>query len=189
MKLYVERQFLKLVGATVRTYSEQRQLICKAEAKAFKLKEQIHFYSEEAKTNELFSVKARRIIDIAATYDIFDTQGKVIGSLRRRGMASTFVRDEWLILNDKEEQIGLISEDSQLMGVLRRYIGLVALFSPQKFHVYLGNDEVGTMQQNKNPFTVKLDCDFADDIEARLGNKLLPIAIPSLLAIIEARQN
>lgn len=187
MKYFVERQILKLVGNTVRTYDENRKLICKAEQKAFKLKEQIHFFKDEEKTDELFSIKARKVIDISATYDIFDKSGKVVASLRRKGLASSFVRDEWLILNDKEEQIGSIVEDSNLLGLLRRYLDFVALFVPQKFHVFVGEKEVGTMQQNKNPLTVKLACDFNDGIEKQLGS-LLPIAIPSMIIIIEARQ-
>lgn len=189
MKLQVERQILKLVGATIRTYDENRNLLCRADQKGFKLKEQIYFYKDEEKTQELFSIKARKILDIASTYDIFDTNGTILGSLRRKGMASTFVRDEWLILDGKEQQIGMIQEDSQLLGVIRRFIDLAALFMPQKFHVTIGNEQVGKMQQNKNPLTVKLACDFADDFGKRLGNETLAFAIPSMLAIIEARQN
>lgn len=138
-------------------------------------------------TEKLFSIKARNIIDISATYDIFDNNGNAIASLRRKGLASSFVRDEWLILNTSEQQIGTITEDSDLLGILRRYVNFVALFVPQKFEITTGSGVIGTMQQNKNPLTVKLECTFNEDIQSQLGT-LLPIAIPSMLAIIETRQ-
>lgn len=186
--LYVERQFLKLVGATVRTYDANRNLLCKAEQKAFKLKEDIPFFADENKTQEIFRIRARNIIDIAATYDISDPNGNRIGSLRRKGLASTFVRDEWVILNASEQEIGLIQEDSNILGVLRRYVDFVALFVPQKFSILMGGNEVGTMQQNKNPFTVKLTATISQQAVSQLGS-ILTYAIPSMLAIIEARQN
>lgn len=186
--LYVERQFLKLVGATVRTFDANRVLLCKAEQKAFKLKEDIPFFSDENKTQEIFRIKARSIIDIAATYDITDPAGNRIGSLRRKGLSSTFVRDEWLILNATEQEIGLIQEDSNILGLLRRYVDFVALFVPQKFSVTMGGQVVGNMEQNKNPFTVKLTCTLQPGATQQLGS-ILTYAIPSMLAIIEARQN
>ncbi len=185
---FVERQFLKLVGATVRTFDVNRNLLCKAEQKAFKLREQVPFYADEAKTTPLFQIKARNIIDIAATYDITTADGERIGALKRKGLASAFVRDEWLILNGQDQEIGLIAEDSALLGVLRRYVDFVALFVPQKFTVTVSGQEIAHMQQNKNPFTVKLTCTYEPQAPNLLGNVLV-LAIPSMLAIIEARQN
>lgn len=189
MKLLVERQFLKLVGATVRTYDQNHTLLCKAEQKAFKLKEQLYFFHDEAKTQPYFSAMARNIIDISPTFDIFNNENQRICSLRRKGFSSTFVRDEWLILNSSDSPIGEITEDTGLLGVLRRYVDSIALFVPQKFQITVNGQEVGRMQQNRNPFTVKLDCNFDDNIAELLGNPLAPLAIPSVLAIIEARQN
>lgn len=187
MQYSVERKFWKFLGATIRTFDSNRNLVAKAEAKAFKLKEQVYFFSDEAKTLPIFSIKARKVIDISATYDIFDNTGKVIASLRRKGMSSTFVRDHWLILDASGNQIGEIVEDSSALGALRRYIDLVSLFVPQKFHISYGGEEIGTMQQNKNPFTVRLACDYQDGAEQKLGT-VLPVAIPSMIAFIEARQ-
>ncbi len=184
MKLQVERQILKLVGATVRTFDENRTLLCKAEAKAFTLKEQVNFYKDEAKTQQFFSMQARQIMDFGATYDIFDQTGTKVAALRRKGMASAFVRDEWLILNQTDQEIGTINEDSNLLGVLRRYFDFVALFVPQKFVIATTTGVIGTIEQNKNPLTVRLACDFSDQIENQLGT-LLPIAIPSIRPLLK----
>jgi uncharacterized protein YxjI len=56
--------------------------------KAFKLKEDIRVYSNESKKEELFVIKADRIIDFGANYHFYDVQGNDCGSVKREGMAS-----------------------------------------------------------------------------------------------------
>ena len=184
----VVRKILKLVGATIHTYDDHGQLLCPAEQKGFKLNEQIQFYRDDEKTQPIFSIKARQIIDIAATYDIFDVQDVKLASLRRKGMSSMFVRDEWVVLNAQEQEVALIQEDSTLLGVLRRWIDFVALLMPQKFVVSMDNQKVGTIQQNKNPLTVRLQCELQAAAVQQLG-QTVALAIPSMLAIIEQRQS
>lgn len=184
----VKRQFWQIFGTTVRTYDTAGKLVCLAHAKAFKLREQIAFYADEAKSRILFSIQARQIIDLGATYDITDPNGQRLGSLRRKGLGSTFVRDEWLLLDAHEQTTGTIMEDSRGLGMLRRYLDFAALLIPQRFEVVLGGQLAGTIQQNKNPFTVKLQCSFSSAAQSQLGDTLL-LAIPNLLAVIEARQS
>ncbi len=185
--LQVLRQWGQLFGTNIRTLDTNGQLICFSQAKAFKLKEDIAFYRDEAKTSELFRVKARNVIDISAIYDMFDVNGQVFGSLRRKGLASAFVRDEWLILDATGKEVGSVVEDSNLLGVLRRWVDYVAFFIPQKYHVTYQGKEIATIQQRKNPLTVKYDYDI--DASAWQQSGMLLLAISSLLALIEARQN
>jgi hypothetical protein len=185
----VERKFFKLFGATVRTFTLDRQLICRADQKAFKLRELITFYGDEERTKALFSIRARSIIDIGVTFDIFAADSEeVVASLRRKGLRSTFVRDEWLVLNSDEKEIGLLQEDTGFLGVVRRYIDFIALFLPQTFVLYIGEEKVATIKQNRNPFTVRLRCTFDDQAVAALDERVM-YAIPNLVAIIEQRQN
>ena len=183
----VKRQFWQFFGTTVRTYDNTDKLICLAHAKAFKLKEQVTFYADETKSTPLFSIAARSIIDLGATYDISDVGGQRLGSLRRKGLRSTFIRDEWLLLDPQEQPLGNITEDTTGLGLLRRYVDFVSLLVPQRFSMQLKDQVVGSMQQNKNPFTVRLQCSYDQAAVQSLDNRLL-IAIPNLLAIIEARQ-
>lgn len=183
----VARQWGQLIGTNIRTYDDQDKLLCFAKQKAFKLREEITFYSDESQSNVLFKVKARNIMDLAGTYDMFDSNNKLMGSIRRKGLASTFVRDEWLILDNQEREIGQVTEDSLALGVVRRFIDFVALLIPQTYDVSLNNRKVGELKQVRNPFKVKYICNINSDIFN--NNKLLILAIPNLLAIIEARQS
>lgn len=186
-KLRVQRQFMQLIGTNIRTFDANDQLICFAKAKAFKLREEITFYKDEAKTTPLFTAKARNIIDFSPTFDMFDPSGVLFGSLKREGMMSTFAQDHWFILNKDCQQIGDIIEDSLMLGVIRRHIELVAYFIPQTYSVKFGAVEVAEITQRKNPFLVKYDYEI--DTEVWQKNELLCLAISSLLAVVEARQN
>ena len=186
-KLRVQRQFMQLIGTNIRTFDANDQLICFAKAKAFKLREEITFYKDEAKTTPLFTAKARNIIDFSPTFDMFDPSGVLFGSLKREGMMSTFAQDHWFILDKEGQQIGDIIEDSLMLGVIRRHIELVAYFIPQTYSVKFGAVEVAEITQRKNPFLVKYDYEI--DTEVWQNNELLCLAISSLLAVVEARQN
>jgi len=183
----VERQWGQLIGTNIRTFDEQRALVCFAKQKAFKLKEQITFFHDEAQTKPMFSVRARNIIDIAATYDMFDTQGAHIGSLRRKGLSSAFVQDHWLILNSQDQEVGSVMEDSALLGIVRRFVDFASYLLPQTYSVTFSGKDVGEIKQRKNPFTVKYDYTISE--ESYKSFPLLILAIPNLLAIIESRQN
>jgi len=183
----VARQWGQLVGTNIRTFDASGQLVCFAHSKAFKLKEQIVFYKDEAKTQPLFSTKARNVIDLAATYDMYDNSGTMFGSLRRKGLSSSFVQDQWLILDAAGNQIGEITEDSPVLGVIRRFVDFAAYFLPQVYSVKFGAIEVAQIKQKKNPFTVKYDYEI--DTASWNQYQLLFLAIANLLGLIEARQN
>ncbi len=186
-KLSVARQWGQLIGTNIRTFDANNQLICFAHAKAFKLKEEILFYSDESKTRVMFRTKARNIIDIAPTYDLFDSAGNIFGSLKRKGLSSSFVQDHWLILDASGSQIGEIREDSPVLGVIRRFVDFAAYFLPQTYHVSFGSQEVAQIKQRKNPLTVRYDYDI--DSSSYEKYQMLFLAIANQLALIEARQN
>lgn len=59
-------------------------LIAMAQQKRMAFKEQVTFYSDEARTQPVFGFKARKRIDLAATYDVTDAAGTPIGSFRKK---------------------------------------------------------------------------------------------------------
>ncbi|MBD1873098.1 hypothetical protein H6F75_06365 [Nodosilinea sp. FACHB-131] len=56
--------------------------------KLFKLKEAIGVFADEAQTRRLYDIKADRIIDFSARYNFTDSNGAVIGGVKRKGMRS-----------------------------------------------------------------------------------------------------
>lgn len=180
----VRRKVLKLLGGAFHIYDPQGNVAFYSELKAFKLKEDIRLFGEEAKQTELLTIKARKILDISSAYDVVDSAtGEKVGVLKRKGLKSV-IRDEWTIMNAQDQEIGTIQEDSQLMALIRRFLTNLI---PQKYSVTIQNQQVATYQQNFNPFVLKITIDFSPD-KANLFDRRLGIAAAILLAGIEGRQ-
>jgi hypothetical protein len=143
-------------------------------------------YSDENKTQEVLSIKARQIIDFSAAYDVVDTaMDQKIGTLRRQGWNS-MLRDEWQVLDANEVQIGVLFEDSMGLALLRRF--LLGSWLPQNYDIAFGEKRIADLKQRFNLFRYELDVDMSMDTEGQLDPRL-GIAAGILLAAIEGRQS
>jgi len=181
----LKRQVFSLTGK-FRFYDPNGNLVMFSEQRMFKLREDIRVYSDENKTEEVLSIKARQIIDFSAAYDVVDTaMNQKIGTLRRRGWSS-MLRDEWQVLDANENQIGALVEDSMGLALLRRF--LLGSWLPQNYDVLFGETRVADLKQNFNLFRYELNIDFSMDMAKQLDPRL-GIAAGILLAAIEGRQS
>ena len=98
------------------------------------------------------------------------------------------LRDEWVIMDPQDQEIGTVLEDSTALALIRRFVEAAAMLLPQKYHVDVGGTTVATFQQNFNPFVKKLTLDFSLDPQNRLDRRL-GLAAATLLSAIEGRQN
>ncbi|MFQ5664188.1 MAG: hypothetical protein ACE5HL_10185 [Terriglobia bacterium] len=166
-------------------YGPVGQLVAYVEQKAFKLKEDITVFADEQKRQPLLNIQARQILDFSAAYDVVDvTRGEKVGALRRRGWKS-ILKDEWIVLNAVEQEIGRIQEDSALLATLRRFLTNLI---PQHYHVRIDGQEIGTISQRFNPFVLHYDVDLRADTGRRLDRRLALAAVV-LLQAIEGRQD
>ena len=187
----LKKQFFKMLGASFRIYDENAEnpdgLLFFSKQKAFKLKEEIRLWTGEDMSREVLSIKARRMLDISATYDVTDsTTSQKVGALRRKGLKS-MLQDEWLILDAQDREIGMIKEDSTVLALIRRFIEMASLLIPQSFHGFVGNNPVCVFKQNANPFLAKIHVDFSADT-GNLLDRRLGIAAAVLLCAIEGKQ-
>ena len=180
----VRRKIFKLVGAAFHIYDPNGNVAFYSKQKAFKLKEDIRVYTGEDMRTEVLTIKARSIIDFSAAYDVFDpaTQTKV-GALKRKGMKS-ILKDEWIILDANEREIGLIQEDSMMLALVRRFLTNLV---PQSFDGTINGQKVCHFKQNFNPFVTKITLDFSMDMN-KLLDRRLGIAAAILLCAIEGKQ-
>ncbi len=180
----VRRKILKLFGGAFHIYDPMGNVAFYSELKAFKLKEDIRLYTGEDKQTEVLTIKARNILDISATYDVFDpSTGQKVGALRRKGLKSV-LRDEWMFLDNNDQEMGKIMEDSLLMAMVRR---LLTNLIPQSYQGDIGGFPVCTFKQNFNPFVLKVNLDFSADTHGKLDRRL-GIAAAVLLCAVEGRQ-
>jgi uncharacterized protein YxjI len=68
--------------------------------KAFKLREAITVFADEAQTRPLYKIQADRIIDFSAQYNITDNGGAAVGAVRQRGMRSLWRARYDIVRND-----------------------------------------------------------------------------------------
>lgn len=180
----IRKKFFKLFGGAFHIYDEAGNVVLYSKMKAFKLKEDLRVFTGEDMQEEVFSIKARNILDISATYDVTDSAtGQKLGALRRKGLKS-ILRDEWLILDANDQEVGTIQEDSMMLALVRR---LLSNLVPQTFQGTVGGTPVFTFRQRFNPFIPKIDLDYSLDTSGKLDRRL-GIAAAVLLSAIEGRQ-
>src|SRR5262245_28238212 len=129
-KYTIRRQVLKIWGAGFHIYDDQGAVIGYCKQRAFRLREDFRLYTSEACSEELLRIGTQQIIDFGATYTVSLPSGQAIGSFRRKGMTSSFLRDEWVVMGPNGKELATILEDSSLLGFLRRYIDYVSLLFP-----------------------------------------------------------
>jgi len=180
----IRRKVFKIFGGAFHIYDPTGQVAFYSKLKAFKLKEDIRLYTGEDMQTEVLVIQARKVLDIAATYDVVDSAtNEKVGALRRKALKS-ILKDEWVLLDPNDREIGFIKEDSMALALVRR---LLSNLIPQKFHGEINGMPVCAMSQRFNPFVLKIDVDFSLDA-GRLLDKRLGIAAAVLLCSIEGRQ-
>ena len=187
----IRRKVLKLFGAAFHIYDANNNVVGYCKQKAFKLKEDIRIFTDESMSTELIRIAARSIIDFSSTYDIINPDGSVAGSMRRKGMSSTFLRDEWLLFDAKGNQVGTVKEDGSVMAFLRRYVDWVSLLSPQSFTLTRSNGSVAaTLRQHFNPFVYRMGVAMSQDFDPNEPlDEMVVLAAACVIAAIEGRQN
>ena len=179
----IRRKVLTIMGQKFHVYDGHGKLLGFSKQKAFKLKEDIRFYTDETMTQEKLLIQARQIVDFAAAYDVVDSEtGEKLGACRRKGWTS-MVRDSWEILDLNDQPIAKVQEDSAFMAMLRR---LLSNLIPQHYHI---TDTAGALQADLrvrfNPFVYKMEVDITPDATV---HRAMILATGILLAAIEGRQ-
>ncbi|MDH3247593.1 MAG: hypothetical protein OEQ47_01420 [Acidimicrobiia bacterium] len=96
--------------------SEGRMLAF-AQQKRMSFKEKVFFYADEAKTQELFSFKARQGLDVRAEHDVFDQAGNAIGWFKK-DFVNSLMRSTWHLRYGDVEAVG--QERNATIAVVRR---------------------------------------------------------------------
>ena len=181
----VRRKIFKLFGAAFHIYDPNGHIAFYSKQKAFKLKEDIRVYTGEDMRTEVLTIMARQIMDFSAAYEVFDPINKTkVGVLKRKGMKS-IIKDEWIVMDAENREIGLIQEDSMALALIRRFLTNLI---PQKYHGVVQGEQVCLFKQNFNPFVMKINLDFSMDANGLLDRRL-GIAGAILLCAIEGRQS
>ncbi len=92
-------------------------LLALAEQKRMKLKEEVTFFADEAKSRAVFWFKARQRLDVHAQHDVYDEFGTVLGTFSKQFGAS-LLRSTWNLSAPGLEAVG--RERRPFIAILRR---------------------------------------------------------------------
>ena len=185
----VRQKVVKILGEEFHIYSDEsmRSMIGYSKMAALKLKEDIRVYSDESKSTELLIIKQKGILDFTGGFSIVDGQtGESLGTLRRKGMKS-ILRDSWILVDDKENVIGSLGEESGGLALVRRFIPYLTILFPQQFHLRV-NGSKGAVKytQKMNPFVHKLS---VSGVKSSGVDPRIAAAAAVLLIAIEGKQS
>ena len=185
----LRRKVFKLFGAGFTIYDETGNPIAYSHQKAFRLREDITLYTDESKADTMLTIRTESVLDFSGSYDVATPEGQVVGTLRRKGLKSSFVRDEWIVYTGDGKEHALIRERGTFAPFARRWAGDASMLLPQTFDVLRTSDDVqiATFRQHFNPFIYRLGISINADDE-HLGDLVL-LAAASLIAAIEGRQS
>ena len=93
--------------------------ICFVEQKRFKFKEDIRFYADESKTQELLRIKARQRFDPRARYDVTDPAGTKVGEIQKVFGAS-LLRSTYGLFDAGGQETARVTEMSLVVALFRR---------------------------------------------------------------------
>lgn len=179
----IRKKVFSILGAKLHIYNSSEELVMYSELKPFRMKEDISLFTDERKEKELLRIVARTVIDFSSTYDVHDPEsGEHLGALRRKGLKS-ILKDEWIILDSKDRETGLIKEDNAVLALLRRFIPVI----PQNYNIETGNATLPVFSQNFNPFVTKIIADFSEDRQGLIDRRL-GLAAGILLCAVEGKQ-
>lgn len=182
----IRQKILKIFGAAFHIYDAEGSVIGYCKQKAFRFREKLILYTDETKSEELFTIEARTILDFGTTYDVDDADGERLGSIRRKGFKS-MLRDEWAVLDAGENEVATLKEDSMGKALVRRFIEPAAMFMPQKFEVmHEDGRHLATFRTHFNLFVYRLGIAIHDDEPL---DEMMLLATAFLIAAIEGRQS
>ena len=159
-----------------------------ARQKRMALKEDLRFFADDSESEELFRLKARRVVEIGGRYDVTEATGERIGVLEKR-FKQSLIRSTWSILDASEDQVAWAREKSAAIAIVRRIKDLIpygeVIPVPYHFTFLRGEREIGELSRVLG-LRDKYILDLSADAERALDRRL-SIALSVGLDAFQAR--
>jgi uncharacterized protein YxjI len=118
--------------------------------KKLAIKEDIRFFADESEQEELFRLKARKIMEFRTRYDVTTPMGERIGVLEKV-FGKSLLRSTWRVHDANEQELAMAEEKRMHVALLRRVIDAVPYgdFVPIVFQFTIRMDgrEVGELRR------------------------------------------
>ncbi|HZO58244.1 MAG TPA: hypothetical protein VFB51_00990 [Solirubrobacterales bacterium] len=175
---------------------EEGELVAFVQQKTFALKEDLRFYADEGKQQELFRVKARQRFDPTARYKVTAADGTAVGELAK-AFRRSLARSTWRVFAPGTgEEVMWATERSLFKSLLRRVltlggfipiVGDVLGLIPIRYHFdfFAGDRRIGGLERRFG-IRDRYVLDVSGDAERRIDRRLT-IALAVAMDTLQAR--
>jgi uncharacterized protein YxjI len=153
---------------------------CFVQQKRFKFKEDIRFYIDSSRTNELMRIKARQRFDPVARYDVTTPDGQPIGQIQKV-FGKSLLRSTYALFDATGTEVAQVTEKNLLVALFRRLVGFVpqlgnyANWLPIPYHFVFNHNgiEIGSHRRHLWKFTDIYTIDLTADPQHILDRRLV----------------
>lgn len=97
-----------------------------AQQKRLAIKEKVTFYSDEQKTQEVFTFRAEKVFDVHGRYIVEDSNAICIGMFKKE-FKKSLLNSTWKVMDAEGNTVFLVKESNQYLALARRFIGVLPL--------------------------------------------------------------
>jgi uncharacterized protein YxjI len=167
--------------------------VCFVEQKRFTFKEDIRFFTDESKQQELMRLKARQRFDPRARYDVTDAAGGKIGEIQKV-FTGSLLRSTYKLYGADGEELASAREKSLPVALFRRAVGFIPYVDdvsdwlpiPYHFEFRRGDRVLGTHSREKLKVRDSYVIDMSGDPEHTIDRRLI-LAIAVGMDALQAR--
>jgi len=150
------------------------QTVLYVKQKALALKEDVKIFADEGQQQQLFQMKANKIIDFSAQYNITRPDGMAVGAVKRQGMRSIW-KASYNVVDAAGSDRGLIHEENAWLKVLDAVVSdipFVGMFINPAYLIDVGGKTVLYLKKQpaflEGKFTLEKRGDLSDADEQLL---------------------
>lgn len=156
----------------------------------FRFKEDIRFYVDDTKGEELMRLKARQRFDPRARYDITDAAGARIGEIQKV-FGKSLLRSTFTLFDASGTETATATEKSLAVALFRRLIGFVPFVGdfadwlpiPYHFQFRRNGEVLGTHTRQAFKFRDTYTIDLSGDPERTFDRRLVLAAAVGMDAL------
>ncbi len=178
----IEKKFFSM-GNKYYIKDSERDLVGFCQEKSLRIKGDLRVFDDEAKTEELFRIKQRNLLDFTGSFEVIDKETEQPIGYLNRNWTKSVVLGEWKILDRDKKSIGKAVEDSLIKEAIR-FKGLKKL--PYRYKLYHQGEKVGVCKQRLTIFKNVYKLQIKDEMESGIDRRLL-ISLTLLLDSVEKK--
>ena len=162
-------------------------LVLYVKQKAFKLKEDVSVYADEAQSRLVFKIAADRVIDWNARYEITGATGEKLGAIKRQGMKSLW-KSQYDVTDARGAAVFSIREANpwaKVFDSMLSEVPVLGALTGYVFHpAYVVSRPSGTPMFRVTKRPAMLEGKYRITVEGKYAENEEPLAMASMMMML-----